>query len=280
MNQLDEAVRLIAQAKKELCEADPEHLRKRIRQLESENHALRQTVKILSDKRSQDRERVRQWETAFSQSESAKKHQKTTQLPSDSLTQLASEPQAEQDDPKLPDLPPSSQPIVTASLPLNSDDVLSDEPLDDSILESSPTEDDPLKHIIAREWHPSDFVVNPNYGKAYTEVVRGNQRQCLHGNDCEDCAKFYALLGNGGNALIQMASRHREDWRRQETPPGFWRSEFVDTQHQAQEKSDLATKRAVEANRRLEEALVNGQYLFRDRALREMVNGLRKKKIC
>lgn len=277
MNQLDEAVRLIEQAQKEFQNADSEQLHKRIKQLESENKALRQTVEILQSKRSQDRERVRQWESAFSQSESSRKHRKMTQIPSDPVTQLASEPQTEQDQ-QLPGLPPSSQPIVTASLALNSDDLLSDEPLDDSILQSSPTEADPLKAISNREWHPSDFIVNPNYGKAYTEVVRGKQRQCLHGNDCEDCAKFYAILGERGNALIQKASRHREDWRRQETPPGFWRSDFVDTQNQVQEKSDLAIKRATEANRRLEEALVSGQYLFRDRALRTLVNGLREKK--
>lgn len=302
MEALDEACRLIEQAKR-VFEAETKQnqlaaLSKKVSQLESENRALKRTVAVLQEKRKQDRDRVRQWENAFSQSQEAlpaPKHSRTNWSPSDVITQLASEPVTSQTAASqvgASQLPMSSQPIISASLPLESDDVPSDIAIDDlnGIISSSPVDthsaavepaadvpDDPaLKALLNRDWHPSDFIVNPDHGRAYTEVVRGNKRQCLHGRDCEDCAKFYDMLGERGAAAIQKASRHREEWTRQETPPGFWRSDFVDTQQHAKEKGDLAAKRAVEANHRLEEALNGGKYLFRDRALREMVNGLRK----
>lgn len=49
-----------------------------------------------------------------------------------------------------------------------------------------------IADLKALEWHPRDFVVNPNANggtkHAYQETVRGKARQCEHGASCKECS--------------------------------------------------------------------------------------------
>ncbi|KAK9473363.1 uncharacterized protein V1510DRAFT_402383 [Dipodascopsis tothii] len=139
-----------------------------------------------------------------------------------------------------------------------------------------------------REWDLGDFVVNPEFSGgvdyAHTEVVRGKDRQCLHGHDCRSCTDFYRLAGDGGageqapswngggtrRGAVAEASRHRATWQRPPSPVGFWRSDFPSTQEAAAEKAEARERHRAAVAERLREALRNGRYLFRDARFRPM----------
>ncbi|KAK9238192.1 hypothetical protein V1525DRAFT_401799 [Lipomyces kononenkoae] len=155
-----------------------------------------------------------------------------------------------------------------------------------------------------REWTLEDFVINPNYNHnidyAFHDVVRGRERNCVHGKDCRDCGAFYKLVGPvtplpsgpkwndnspatpsradkgtpGGDEavrkLIATASRHRSLWERPQSPVGFWRSEFPNTQEEIEEKREARRRYQEKVQERYEEALKNGKYLFKDKAFRPM----------
>jgi hypothetical protein len=76
------------------------------------------------------------------------------------------------------------------------------------------------------------------------------------------------------SSVINKGSRHRDRWERQPSPPGFWRSDFPNTQETAEEKQVLEAYRSKEANRRFEQATMNGKYLFRDLMIREHLTKL------
>ncbi|KAK9347315.1 hypothetical protein V1522DRAFT_401741 [Lipomyces starkeyi] len=155
-----------------------------------------------------------------------------------------------------------------------------------------------------REWTLEDFVINPNYNHnldyAFHDVVRGRERNCIHGKDCRDCQAFYKLVGpvtplpsgpkwndnspatpsraekgtpSGDDAVRKMiatASRHRTLWERPPSPVGFWRSEFPSTQEEIEEKQEARRRYQEKVHERYEEALKNGKYLFKERAFRTL----------
>ncbi|OLL25844.1 hypothetical protein NEOLI_003019 [Neolecta irregularis DAH-3] len=118
------------------------------------------------------------------------------------------------------------------------------------------------------ELDTTDFIVNParnngiNY--AYHEVVRGKEaRKALHAHDCPCCKTFYDIAGPPppsmaprwrshspeSNDVIQKVSRHRVNFERAPTPPGFWNSEFPDTQAREevrQQAEEMRRRRALE----------------------------------
>ncbi|KAK9369607.1 hypothetical protein V1509DRAFT_467830 [Lipomyces kononenkoae] len=156
-----------------------------------------------------------------------------------------------------------------------------------------------------REWTLEDFVINPNYNHnldyAFHDVVRGRERNCVHGKDCRDCESFYKLVGpvtplpsgpkwndnspatpsrpsekgtpsadEAVRKLIATASRHRSLWDRPPSPVGFWRSDFPNTQEEIEEKQEARRRYQEKVQERYEEALKNGRYLFKDKAFRPM----------
>ncbi|KAK9376024.1 uncharacterized protein V1513DRAFT_440422 [Lipomyces chichibuensis] len=155
-----------------------------------------------------------------------------------------------------------------------------------------------------REWTLEDFVINPNYNHnldyAFHDVVRGRERNCIHGKDCRDCHAFYKLVGpvtplpsgpkwnnnspatpsraekgtpSGDDAVRKMiatASRHRTLWERPPSPVGFWRSEFPNTQEEIEEKQEARRRYQEKVHERYEEALKNGKYLFKETAFRSL----------
>ncbi|KAI0271267.1 hypothetical protein BC834DRAFT_922125 [Gloeopeniophorella convolvens] len=105
----------------------------------------------------------------------------------------------------------------------------------------------------------AEFEINPtaNAGVpfAFDEVVRGRQhRHALGAGDCEECREWYAAIGPlpprleaprwnspspppagepdsaSVHAHRQAVSRHRAQWARAPTPPGYWDIGFPDTQ--------------------------------------------------
>ncbi|KAK9332740.1 hypothetical protein V1520DRAFT_334178 [Lipomyces starkeyi] len=160
------------------------------------------------------------------------------------------------------------------------------------------------KPLGEREWTLEDFVINPNYNHnldyAFHDVVRGRERNCIHGKDCRDCQAFYKLVGpvtplpsgpkwndnspatpsraekgtpSGDDAVQKMiatASRHRTLWERPPSPVGFWRSEFPSTQEEIEEKQEARRRYQEKVQERYEEALKNGKYLFKERAFRTL----------
>lgn len=132
-------------------------------------------------------------------------------------------------------------------------------------------------------------------------------KQCEHGYNCSDCSKvidiliyiniygfyslsnqFYEAAGHGfapatpqwnsQNKLFMSStnkgSRHRDRWERRPSPPGFWRSDFPNTQETEDEKRALEQYRNKEAEKRFEQAIVSGKYLFRDQNIRHHLTKL------
>ncbi|KAI0649822.1 DNA repair protein endonuclease SAE2/CtIP C-terminus-domain-containing protein [Trametes meyenii] len=114
-----------------------------------------------------------------------------------------------------------------------------------------------------------DPVQNEGVGFQYEEVVRDKQRRKnMHAVDCECCRDYYKAVGPlppratgpawrspdstpskpprgdsfgaddlGGAAIEEhkhAISRHRQNWPRAKTPPGYWNIGFPDTQEVAQ----------------------------------------------
>ncbi|KAK7203472.1 hypothetical protein BZA70DRAFT_282577 [Myxozyma melibiosi] len=154
-----------------------------------------------------------------------------------------------------------------------------------------------------REWILEDFIVNPSYANqhgiphAFHEVTRNREeRACLHGTDCARCKDFYAAAGphvglpSGPRwndkspaagvavaspsvtarekSLIDKVSRHKSNWEEPPSPPGFWRSDFPNTQEAAEDRAEARRRNREKVGERLEEALRNGRFLFKDPALR------------
>lgn len=72
--------------------------------------------------------------------------------------------------------------------------------------------------------------------------------------------------------LVSSGSRHRNRWQRPPSPPGFWRSEFPNTQEQEADKRIAEEQQAELAKIRLAEALKpDGAYMFRKEEYREAV---------
>lgn len=54
------------------------------------------------------------------------------------------------------------------------------------------------------------------------EVVRGRKRENMHGESCECCREYFSEDVEGRN----RTSRHRREFPRPPTPPGFWKMDF------------------------------------------------------
>lgn len=154
-----------------------------------------------------------------------------------------------------------------------------------------------------RNWLLEDFIVNPNYtahqeGRnfAFQDVTRNREdRSCLHGTDCTRCREFYEAAGphaplpsgprwnnessavnsmstvNNVKELIEKVSRHRKSWHDQPSPPGFWRSEFPNTQEDEADKAEARRRNEEKVKERYQEAMKNGRYIFREPSLRPAV---------
>lgn len=77
-------------------------------------------------------------------------------------------------------------------------------------------------------------------------------------------------------SMVNKVSRHRSHWERQKSPPGFWRSDFPNTQEVAEDKRQAAERMKQEARNRYAEIMKGGgrkrsRYMFRDVELREKV---------
>lgn len=71
---------------------------------------------------------------------------------------------------------------------------------------------------------------------ARVEVVRKkDERAVLPGHECEECAKFYDAIREGGldfdrKLFVNNCSRHRSAYAAPDTPPHFWDLSFPETQ--------------------------------------------------
>lgn len=150
-----------------------------------------------------------------------------------------------------------------------------------------------IEDLRAREWYPENFIVNPKYNDGYDyeyhEVIRGKEkRACKHSYDCNKCAKFYSIAGDGykdpgadwdspkrsGNDgqlnVIKYASRHKAP--EHDTPVGYWKSDMPNTQEEEEEKRIAARRAKEKATVRLEDSLhKDGKHMFRDKHLRDLV---------
>ncbi|ETW02017.1 hypothetical protein H310_06534 [Aphanomyces invadans] len=64
----------------------------------------------------------------------------------------------------------------------------------------------------------------------YIEVVRNRDaRMALPGHACEECAQYYAALGDEFEGHQFACSRHRAKWEPYATPEDFWRLSFPDS---------------------------------------------------
>lgn len=151
----------------------------------------------------------------------------------------------------------------------------------------------PVDNMGPASYQLNDFVINPAYNGdldyAYAETVRGSKRQCEHGGECRQCDEFYKMAGPGlvsaapqwaissnGDAVdergrklgmeetINASSRHRNRWKRAPSPPGFWRSDFPNTQEVAEEKRLAEETRRKEVEARYKSATAGGKWMFRE----------------
>ncbi|RHZ19144.1 hypothetical protein DYB31_006462 [Aphanomyces astaci] len=64
----------------------------------------------------------------------------------------------------------------------------------------------------------------------YIEVVRKrDERMALPGHACDECARYYAALGDEFDGDQFACSRHRAKWEPYATPEDFWRLSFPDS---------------------------------------------------
>lgn len=78
------------------------------------------------------------------------------------------------------------------------------------------------------------------------------------------------------SSMVNLVSKHRSHWERPKSPPGFWRSDFPNTQEVAEDRQKAAERSKQEAKNRLSEVMGGGgrkrsRYMFRDPKLRELV---------
>eukprot|EP01025_Chloroclados_australasicus_P045057 TRINITY_DN4914_c0_g2_i3.p4 TRINITY_DN4914_c0_g2~~TRINITY_DN4914_c0_g2_i3.p4 ORF type:complete len:186 (+),score=32.20 TRINITY_DN4914_c0_g2_i3:123-680(+) len=95
----------------------------------------------------------------------------------------------------------------------------------------------------------ADQVAASSTKQMYQEVVRNKkERERLPAHDCADCKRFYAALASWNTIAVdrpscghvskklskqelqQIASRHRRKFDIPQTPEGYWKNGFDDTQ--------------------------------------------------
>ncbi|KAA8569788.1 hypothetical protein EYC84_001367 [Monilinia fructicola] len=146
------------------------------------------------------------------------------------------------------------------------------------------------------------FKINPNFNQgydyAYTEVVRGKDRQCLPGCVREECCgrQFVSekveedtlleeYLGDNKHKIWSMGKQERKEtlaqarkWKisntmgkhrsvvpRRNTPPGFWDADFPNTQEdEALRIKQKEVEREKVAERYAEAMRPGGAWLFKD----------------
>lgn len=79
-------------------------------------------------------------------------------------------------------------------------------------------------------------------------------------------------------SVVEKGSRHRarNGEARVESPEGFWRSDFPTTQEVEREHEIAAQKRRAIAQGRLQQAVLGGRYIFRNKKLHERFERVEK----
>lgn len=136
-------------------------------------------------------------------------------------------------------------------------------------------------------WIPEDFAPNPRLNSAiphaYSFVLRGSARRCVHGTSCTECEHFYTLAGtppantapawdaSTGASVVATTLRHREVWRRPPSPPGFNNPAMASPAELASAREEAATRAHATALARLTAALNRDRYVFRVPVLNALV---------
>lgn len=132
-----------------------------------------------------------------------------------------------------------------------------------------------IDEVMNKDWHPSEFKLNTNYSEnvklrnlEFLNTLKHKEtRRCMHGTNCKDCEAFYKLLNIDGAA--QTGSRHRYFLPEQESPVGYWRTEFPSSASREADNLGNQNLKYSEGKSRLAEALVGGKYVFRDPELQK-----------
>lgn len=308
MDKFDAVFQQLGELKQDYSEIS--ELRSQIQALKSENKALKESIRILSRKRREDRLIIEKWQAKLRKYSIPTEKKSTATIVK---SEPSSEPQS--DETRLSSSPPrtqrsaggqSNRGITVRTKSSESRSQNNDENVDlvysvkmepssqypqefaepqppssqvNSQIRSSQTTEEPyvkLSSLLQRDWHPSEFIVNPEFNKDgenyafHSKVLGKEKRACLHGRGCQSCENFYKLTGYAVQSSKNLpASRHRELWSKQETPPGFWRSDFANTAQESLEQKQMAEQTSREGLKRLHEAVASGQFLFRDLELRE-----------
>lgn len=64
--------------------------------------------------------------------------------------------------------------------------------------------------------------------------------------------------------MANKVGKHRHAYERRQSPPGYWRSDFPNTQEQAEDRAKAEQVQREELTHRYEEAMRGGAYIFRD----------------
>ena len=65
--------------------------------------------------------------------------------------------------------------------------------------------------------------------------------------------------------LAKKHGKHRHRYGRMQSPPGFWRTDFPDTQEIAEERREVETREKQQVRERYREAMrPGGRWIFRD----------------
>lgn len=155
--------------------------------------------------------------------------------------------------------------------------------------------DEPLQTARCESPSIEHFRINPenNHGRnfAYHETVRAKEaRSCLPGCSkpcCQDLGKFVEAAGlpllpqgprwrqaaddpqieedgNGQRRFIERYGKHRDAFPRHRTPPGFWDSDFPDTQKNRERNEEADRMRRARAEEMQREAQKKGgRYMYR-----------------
>lgn len=205
----------------------------KIRDLKSENKALKVAYQTLADKRREDIATLHAWQ------------QQIAEPPTEAISSSQPAPPISSDPPSYQ----ASQPLLPQrTLKRNRDDQSIDQVT--------------LSELIHMPWHPSDFLMatDPPETVEYTNPGPQASRR-LHERGCENCATFISIL-----------SSPVEQLHRPETLPGFWRSEFASTQEREEESRAQHHVLLKECMFRLLEAMNMGRFRFSNSNLQQAIN--------
>lgn len=141
---------------------------------------------------------------------------------------------------------------------------------------------------------PEDFRINPLHNSgldfAFHSTVRGSARKCLPGCSkpcCRSLGKFVEAAGLplppktpkwrvvegeeemeedglGHKRFIERYGKHRGQWERRRTPPGFWDSEMPDEEVVRERNEEAERRRGEKAEEMRREAERGGRWIYRE----------------